>query len=104
LTGLIINVPCPSQLSESEFSFSADYWHEARLELHHRFGEHLNILAQCGAAGELCPFPLFETKAYERTRMLKGQSARQEIASRIADEVGVLLPPNIPVPPGANVC
>ncbi|MBD2864892.1 neutral/alkaline non-lysosomal ceramidase N-terminal domain-containing protein [Paenibacillus oceani] len=93
LAGLIVNVPCPSQLSESEFSVSADYWCETRRELRHRFGEHLYILAQCSAAGELCPFPLFESAAYERMRMLKGQTARQEIAMRIADEVCALLPP-----------
>lgn len=93
LTGLIVNVPCPSQLSESEFSFSADYWCETRKELRHRFGEHLYILAQCSAAGELCPFPLVESKAYERMRRLKGQSARQELALRIAGEISDLLPP-----------
>ncbi|TMV48596.1 hypothetical protein FE783_16175 [Paenibacillus mesophilus] len=92
LTGIVINVPCPSQLSESEFSVSADYWHEVRLELRRRFGERLYILPQCSAAGELCPFPLFENEAYERMRMLKAQSARQEIASRIAAELSVLLP------------
>lgn len=93
LTGLILNVPCPSQLSQSEFSFSADFWHETRQELRRRFGERLCILPQCAAAGELCPFPLIEAKAYERMRKLKGQTARQEIALRIASEVGVLLKP-----------
>lgn len=92
LTGVVVNVPCPSQLSESEFSLSADYWYEARLEIRRRFGEHLFVLPQCSAAGELCPFPLYEQTANARMLELKGQSARQEMALRIVDEIGAILP------------
>lgn len=92
LTGVVVNVPCPSQLSESEFSLSADYWHEARQEIRRRFGEHLYILPQCSAAGELCPFLLYEQTAHDRMLKLKGSSARLEMAQRIADELGGILP------------
>lgn len=33
LTGLIVNVACPAQVSEHSFLISADYWHETRQEL-----------------------------------------------------------------------
>lgn len=92
LTGVVVNVPCPSQLSESEFSLSADYWYEARQEIRRRFGERLFVLPQCSAAGELCPFPLYEQTANARMLGLKGQSARQEMALRIVDELGAILP------------
>ena len=43
LTGLVVNVPCPSQVSESEYTLSADYWHETRLELRARLGSGLHV-------------------------------------------------------------
>jgi hypothetical protein len=92
MTGLVINVPCPSQLSESEFSLSSDWWHEVRLELRLRFGEPLFLLPQCSAAGDLCPFPLYEQEANARMLELKGQTDRQEIALRIADAVSEIVP------------
>jgi hypothetical protein len=62
------------------------------LEIRRRFGEHLFVLPQCSAAGELCPFPLYEQTANARMLELKGQSARQEMALRIVDEIGAILP------------
>src|SRR5690606_11503413 len=59
LTGLVVNVPCPSQESEDEFALSADWWHETRMELRRRFGERLFILPQCSAAGDLSPHLLY---------------------------------------------
>lgn len=92
LTGLVVNVPCPSQQVEMEFTLSADYWHETRLELRRRFGEHLHILPQCSAAGELVPRPLLEQEPYARMLRLKGMTAREELARRLADAVGDVLP------------
>lgn len=92
LTGLVVNVPCPPQLSESEFKLSADWWHEARQELRRRFGEELHVLPQCSAAGDLCPFPLYEQEAHARMQQLMGRSARQEVADRLASAVEEILP------------
>ncbi|MDF2721691.1 MAG: hypothetical protein K0Q59_1366 [Paenibacillus sp.] len=92
LTGLVVNVPFPSQVSESQFVVSADYWHEARIELRRRFGEHLFILPQCSAAGELCPGPYYERAANSRMLELKGSTFRQEVARRIAEAVEDILP------------
>jgi hypothetical protein len=33
LTGMIVNVPCPSQCTEGASFVSADYWHETRCEI-----------------------------------------------------------------------
>lgn len=92
LTGVIVNVACPSQVSENIFQLSADYWHETRLELRQRFGEGLFVLPQCGAAGDQSPHVLLCKPAEERMWRLAGRTERQEIARRIADTVADILP------------
>ncbi len=100
LTGAIINVPCPSQNSESEWRLSADYWHDVRIALRRKYGEGLFILPQCAAAGDLAPRVLHYKQAQERRYRLKYGSdypgtvreglTRREIAERISgafDEV-----------------
>ncbi len=52
LTGIVVNVLCPSQVSEHICRISADYWHETREELRRRLGDDLYVLAQCAAAGD----------------------------------------------------
>jgi hypothetical protein len=39
LTGVVVNVACPAQVSEGGLQFTADYWHETRNELRKRLGE-----------------------------------------------------------------
>jgi hypothetical protein len=92
LTGLVVNVPSPSQEDEGSFSISADFWHETRQELRKRFGEHLFILPQCSAAGDQTSHLIFERAPHERMLRLRNRSARQEVAVRIADAVGRILP------------
>jgi hypothetical protein len=92
LTGLVVNVPCPSQVSENEFVLSADYWCETRAELRTRFGKDLFILAQCSAAGDQSPHLLYDKQAVGRMLGLKGRTIRQEIAQRIANAVEDVLP------------
>ncbi len=87
LSGLVVNVPCPAQVSELDFTLSADYWFETRGELRHRVGEGLPILAQCSAAGDQSPHLLFEKQSAERMRSLTGRTERQEIAHRISSGV-----------------
>ncbi len=92
LTGVIVNIPCPSQEQEHGFLLSSDFWNETRRELRKRFGEHLFILPQCSAAGELTSHLLYEQRAHERMLALRKQTAFEEIAGRIADAVGRILP------------
>jgi len=95
LTGAIINVPCPSQNSESEYVLSADYWHDVRVAIRKEHGD-ISILPQCAAGGDLSPRILHNKKAQARRFALKyGEektelAARKDIAERIAgafDEV-----------------
>ncbi|MFC1526940.1 hypothetical protein ACFL6X_09050 [Candidatus Latescibacterota bacterium] len=92
LTGLVVNVPCPAQVSEGDYRLSADYWHETRMELRHRLGDELHILPQCSVAGDQSPHPILGKSAEQRMLSLKGRSERQEIAVRIADAVEATLP------------
>lgn len=63
LEGIIINVPCPAQVTEAKYYVSADYWDDVRNRLRKRFGDDLYVLAQCGAAGDLAPRDL--TRGYK---------------------------------------
>ena len=92
LTGMILNLACPSQVSEREYRISADFWHETRLEIRRRFGEHVHVLAQHGPAGDQSARVLVERPAEERMWRLAGRTQRQEIAVRIADAVETILP------------
>lgn len=71
LTGMIINVPCPSQTSEHFTKLSADYWNEVREEVAKEFGPDVFILPQCAAAGDLAPRLLHYQKAQARRMELK---------------------------------
>jgi hypothetical protein len=89
LTGAIINVPCPSQNSESEYMISADYWHDVRVTLRKKYGD-IYILPQCAAAGDLSPRILHYKEAQNRRFRLKYGDydnvelcARKDIAERI---------------------
>ncbi len=97
LTGMVVNVPCPAQVSEHIYRISADYWHETRLELRKRFGEHIFILAQCAPAGDQSPHVLIGKRAEERMWRLKGRNLEQnapraEIAQKIADAISNIMP------------
>jgi hypothetical protein len=92
LTGVIVNVACPSQVSEHLFQLSADYWHETRTELRQRLGPDLFVLAQCAPAGDQSPHPQVGRAAEERMWRLAGRTQRQEVAVRLADAVTAVLP------------
>ena len=92
LTGLVVNVACPSQVSEHSYLISGDYWHDTRQELRRRFGKDLFVLSQCSAAGDQSPRILAGKKAEERMWRLSGITERQDIAIRISDAVEKILP------------
>lgn len=70
LTGAIINVPCPSQCSEKEEYYSADYWHQIRERIRAKYGN-IFILSQCAAAGDMAPRQLHYKEAKSRRYRLK---------------------------------
>lgn len=70
LTGIVMNVPSPSQVSEHEYNLSADYWHDVREALREQLGDKLFILAQCSAAGDQSPHIMYDQKGEERMQQL----------------------------------
>jgi hypothetical protein len=107
LTGVVVNVACPSQVSESEGFISADYWHEVREEIRSRHGKDIFLLPQCSAAGDQSPHLLIGRKAEARMFHLKGLAPmadterstlemrmghRGELGRRIADAMDEVLP------------
>ncbi|MBO3803836.1 MAG: hypothetical protein JTT11_08235, partial [Candidatus Brockarchaeota archaeon] len=87
LTGLVLNLACPSQVVEGENYVSADFWHDIRAEIRRRRSQGLFILPQCGAAGDQSPHLLLYKEAEAETRKGRGVTERQEIADRVADAV-----------------
>lgn len=98
LTGVLVNVACPSQANEGGQDYvSADFWHDTREKLRELFGTGLFILPQCSAAGDQTPHRLIQTRAEERMLALKygegtyrrrdNSALRRDIARRIGEAV-----------------
>jgi hypothetical protein len=83
LTGAVIDINCTAQETEGIEEISADFWHEARIELRKEHGKNLFVLPLSSAAGGLSPHLMFNKKAKQRLLELKGISSRQDIANRI---------------------
>ena len=71
LTGIVVNVPCPSQVSEVDTFLSADYWCEVRQMVAAEFGDDVFVLPQCAPAGDTSPRILHYHVAQERRMELK---------------------------------
>lgn len=101
LSGVLLAIPCPSQVDEHLSQLSADYWHEVRVELRRRFGPQLQVLGWCAPAGDQSPHFLLYGPQEAEMRRRRGVSERQEIALRVADAVEralVCTPPDTGTP------
>lgn len=92
LTGVLINLACPSQETEGASFVSADFWHEVREEIARRHGEGVRVLTQCSAAGDQSPHLLLHKSSEALMLERRGLTSRQEIARRIANAVDDVLP------------
>ena len=79
LTGAIVNVACPSQVTESWSRVSADYWHDTRELIREAYGQDIFILPQCSAAGDQSPHLLLHKRAEARMLALKEGAEPQEL-------------------------
>ncbi|MFH1024039.1 MAG: hypothetical protein V1809_11720 [Planctomycetota bacterium] len=55
LTGIVVNLACPSQVMESAYCISADFFGELRRQIHRRYSKRLFVLSQVSAAGDQSP-------------------------------------------------
>jgi hypothetical protein len=99
LTGVLVDVPCPSQVMELHNFISADYWGYARSAIREKLGN-VNVLSVCGAAGDQNPLDLvriskdnekeldaWNAQAGEVFRNFDMDEECENIAARIADAV-----------------
>ncbi|MCK9412939.1 MAG: hypothetical protein M0Q53_11605 [Prolixibacteraceae bacterium] len=101
LTGIMVNIACPAQVSVNEYFISADFWHDTRLEVRQRLSKDIFILPQCSAAGDLGPYVMVGAKAEERMQRIMGPDSiatgrfsmgrRNQIAIYIADAITSVL-------------
>ena len=83
LSGVALAIPCPAQVDAGLTVFSADFWHEIRLDLRQRLGQDLQVLPLCAAAGDQSPHFLLYQQQEAEMRDRHGLSERQEIAQRV---------------------
>lgn len=101
LSGVLLVIPCPSQVDEHLRQFSADFWHDIRLELNRRLGGDVSVLGLCGAAGDQSPHFLLYGEQEREMRQHRGVTERQEIAQRVANAVERAMASTDPGPGGA---
>lgn len=87
LTGVVVNVSCPSQEVESLSVVNADFWHPVREALRKQYGKQLCVVGWTGASGDQSPHLMYRKAADERMRQLRGLSRLDEIARRIVRAV-----------------
>lgn len=87
LSGMIINLACPSQCDESAEEFSADFWHDVREAIVRRFGQGVQLLPQCAPAGDASPHLLIDLKEEKDLRDRMKVNDKQIITRRILTAV-----------------
>ncbi|HWR35186.1 MAG TPA: hypothetical protein VN622_04860, partial [Clostridia bacterium] len=92
LTGIGVNVACPSQVLEHQYFISADFWHDIRLELRQRYGDGLFVFPMTGAAGDQSPHVQLRKATEAKMRQRLGVSETGQIARRIAHAVEDVYP------------
>ena len=79
LTGVMCNVPCPSQVNELHCYLSADYWAPTRSNIREAFGKNVYVLPICGAAGDLCPIDLIKISKDNKQALLDWGGQTKEV-------------------------
>lgn len=83
LTGIVVNLACPSQCVEHGAFFSSDFWHDVREGIAARYGANVHLLPQCAPAGDMSPHLLADKKEEKDLRDRLGVDDRGIIARRI---------------------
>ncbi|MFC1509423.1 hypothetical protein ACFL60_07050, partial [Candidatus Omnitrophota bacterium] len=90
LTGVVLNVSCPSQVTEAKYYVSADYWSEVRKQLRNTYSKDVFVLTQCGASGDQSPRDL--VRNYRGEPNMWDVPGIVEIGKRIAHAVDEVYP------------
>ncbi len=87
LTGMLVNLACPSQCDERKEEFSADFWHDVRVGLRDRYGPAVHLLPQCAPAGDASPHLLLDQREEKDLRDRAHADDKGIIAHRIMTAV-----------------
>ena len=79
LTGVIVDIPCPSQVMELHYFVSADYWHYARKYIRHKLNKNIYILPICGAAGDQNPIDLVRVSKVNQQELINWNAQTGEV-------------------------
>ena len=90
LTGLLVNVVCPSQVMEATYVVTADMYGEMRRQLRERTGSQVHVLCQVGAAGDQAPRDL--TVPHRGGPTYWDDAGMVELGGRLANAVMEALP------------
>jgi hypothetical protein len=90
LTGIIMNVACPAQVTEAKYYVSADYWGEFRKHLEEQYPG-VYILPQIGAAGDISPRDLPREYKLNRPNMWD-VSGVEEIGRKLINVINRAFP------------
>lgn len=82
LTGVLVDVPCPSQVYELHYFISADYWAPARDEIRDRLGN-VHVLSICGAAGDQNPLDLVRISKNNKKTLIEWNAQVGEVFRNI---------------------
>jgi len=91
LTGMIVNLACPSQCDEHRSACSSDFWHDVREAVAARYGARVHLLPQCAPAGDLSPHLMSDHKEERDLRDRLGVDDKGIIARRIMAAVAEAL-------------
>ncbi len=87
LTGMLVNLACPSQCDERKEEISADFWHDVRVSLRERYGPEVHLLPQCAPAGDASPHLLLDGREEKDLRDRVRVDDKGIIARRIMTAV-----------------
>lgn len=90
LTGMLLNIACPSQVGRR--AISADFWHQIREGLKAKYGPELHVFGQCAAAGDQCPASIVRAKAETVMTERRKITWKEELANRVIRAVDDVWP------------
>ncbi|HDP35104.1 MAG TPA: hypothetical protein ENN29_08355 [Candidatus Hydrogenedentes bacterium] len=89
LSGIAINIACPSQVVEGQLYVCSDFWGPVREELKARYGEQVSVYPMTGAAGDQSPRDLIRRGRGEPD--MRSEPGMREMARRIVNGVAYAL-------------
>ena len=87
LTGMVVNLACPSQCDESRNEFSADFWHNVRESIREHYGPAVQLLPQCAPAGDASPHLMLDQREEKDLRDRVQVNDKGIIARRIMSAI-----------------